>query len=308
MTLVIPASLRSQATTARTHFYALCWKIQATHATYRFTNWPHALDLREADDATHAFFTYTPVEGADATAVRRTDELEAENKEIRGVVTSTTIKADDLRARRFDGAQVDEFLVDSRLPQAGYVSHNRYFIKEVKYDRGVWLADVEGLAGRLVHRTGDPWSYNCRTDLFSPACGLLVGDWQESGEILAIEEQRIAFTIDWLGPAPGTWAPDGYATDGVVVWTAGANSGVKNEIKEYIGSGGSPAYKVILHEPTPFDFDLADTFDIQPGCNKDHGAYSGPGDCKNKFSNLDNYQGEPFIPGRDRAIQGIPIS
>jgi len=41
------------------------------------------------------------------------------------------------------------------------------------------------------------------------------------------------------------------------------------------------------------DVQVGDTFTIAPGCDKNVTT------CKNKFSNVVNFHGEPYLPGRD---------
>jgi hypothetical protein len=42
---------------------------------------------------------------------------------------------------------------------------------------------------------------------------------------------------------------------------------------------------------------VGDTFDLQPGCDKARET------CRDTFSNIVNFQGEPFLAGNDRLVQ-----
>lgn len=317
--LVIPGSLKSQATTCRTQALALCWKITRADGTiYRFTDWPHELGVRES--ATGAPQTYTPTEGVDAAARRREGELEAVNKEIRGIVSATAIKTEDLRAGRFDGARIDEFLVSAATAWVGYIEHTRYRIKTVTYERGAWTAELEGLAGMLDRRSGDVWGPTCRADLFDAKCALSPTNFQKAVTVTSILVDRKEFQVTFssspgasgpLGASFPWWDDDGYGNDGKLIWTSGPNTGLETEIKEYDWLGSDVA-KVVLHLPAPYTVSTTNAATIRPGCDKRSGtellrvgqnSYQLlDGHCRQKYDNLVNFQGEPHIPGRDRAL------
>ncbi len=312
MTLTIPKSLESQVTTNRTQAHAHAWKITRTDGTiYRFTDWPHSLSLRES--SAPALFTYSPAEGMDSTARRRAEQLEPVNKEARGVISSTLIKAEDLRAGRFDGARVDEYLVDARVPWLGYIEHSLYYIKLVQYDRAEWRAQVEGIASRLDRPVGDLWGPLCRVDLFSAPCGLSPAAFQKTVEVSDIVEDRKVFKVTFGGGVGVLWNADGYGNDGTLEWTSGANNLLKLQIKEYTWDGGAGKGTITLHVPSPYVVAVGDDATAKPGCNKKSGVEIDkngarlPGHCKDKFANLLNFQGEPNIPNRDGSLKGIPI-
>lgn len=307
--LTIPASLRSQATTARTQALALCWKITPLigSTVYRFTDWPHELKLKESTAATT--FTYTPTGGADSTARRRSDELDSINKEMRGLISSTVIKDEDLRAGVFDGAQIDEFLVDPRVAWLGAIEHARYYVKTISYDKGTWKAEVDGLPGYLDRPTGEIWQPTCRVDLFSPLCGLNPATYEKAATVASVQTQRLVFTLTYslTGPSDG-WSASGFGDDGTLLWLTGANIDLWNEIKIHVDNASGGVFT--LHAPTAYDVQVGDTLTLRPGCNKRPGILKvdgAGGHCALRYNNIVNFQGEPYIPGRDRAFKGIPL-
>ena len=88
-------------------------------------------------------------------------------------------------------------------------------------------------------------------------------------------------------PAP---APAGWFNDGIITFTSGQNNGLSFEIKSWDGTN------LTLFLPLEFPAAVSDTFTIEPGCNKT------TGDCSNKYNNIVNFRGEPFIPGMDRFL------
>lgn len=91
----------------------------------------------------------------------------------------------------------------------------------------------------------------------------------------------------------GTAAPagqSGYYDYGMVTFTSGRNMGLSMEVKSYV-----PGF-LELHLPMPFPMAVGDTYTRQPGCGKRL-----IDDCKNKFDNVINFRGEPYLPGFDKA-------
>lgn len=98
----------------------------------------------------------------------------------------------------------------------------------------------------------------------------------------------------------GTVAPlgqtSGFFDFGVVTWLTGANAGLSMEVKSF------SAGQVTLVLPMPFPISTAgdspsDTFKIVAGCDKAFAT------CRDKFHNVENFRGEPFIPGVDKLVQ-----
>jgi len=80
---------------------------------------------------------------------------------------------------------------------------------------------------------------------------------------------------------------------GLVTWQASAtNSTYAAEVKSY--SSGT----VTLVEDMPYTILASDVFEIYPGCDKRFIET-----CKNKFSNVVNFRGEPYIPGAHDVLK-----
>lgn len=85
--------------------------------------------------------------------------------------------------------------------------------------------------------------------------------------------------------------PDGYFTLGSILFTSGANAGISRSITEHTSSSG------VLRVPRPFPAAPApgDTFTAYPGCDKAMAT------CRDKFHNLKNFRGWPFVPVPETA-------
>lgn len=126
----------------------------------------------------------------------------------------------------------------------------------------------------------------CVNTLFDNCCGLLSGDYDETGTV-----GTVTSTTVFQAAVTGTPAADEYNL-GYVSFTSGANTGVKRSIKTQTGT---TTVTLTLFYPLPYLPATSDTFDILPGCDKTYA-----GGCT-KFLNTDNFRGFDFIPRNEDA-------
>lgn len=86
---------------------------------------------------------------------------------------------------------------------------------------------------------------------------------------------------------------DGAYDFGVVTFTGGANAGLSFEIRE--SSGG----RLQLFERPPHPVEIGDAIEVVPGCDKR------PETCRERYANLLNFRGEPFLPGSDALLRPV---
>ena len=83
---------------------------------------------------------------------------------------------------------------------------------------------------------------------------------------------------------------DGFYDNGQITFTSGANSGITKAVKSYF------AQQFFFNSPLPFPPNSGDTFIAYPGCDKTQAT------CTNKFNNLANFEGFPYVPVPETAI------
>src|SRR5258708_10127577 len=83
---------------------------------------------------------------------------------------------------------------------------------------------------------------------------------------------------------------DGYYDNGQIVFTSGANNGLTKAVKNFLGQ------IFYFNSPLPFLPSAGDTFTAYPGDNKTQAT------CTNKFNNLANFGGFPYVPVPETAI------
>lgn len=98
------------------------------------------------------------------------------------------------------------------------------------------------------------------------------------------------------GPPPPAQNTSGFFTLGVITFTSGANSGLSYSIQDYENPGTGGVITLVrgtLATPAP-----GDTFTIVAGCEKSLTT------CRQKFNNLINFAGMPFIPTPESVTGG----
>lgn len=162
-------------------------------------------------------------------------------------------------------------------------------------------AEIRGKGQHLMQQMIEVYSPSCRASLGDSRCGIDLDDSAETylhlGTVTSVTSDRKKF-ID-TSVASGT--EDGLYTGGLLTWLEpesgesynGENADYEMEIKLY----DSDTNEFELFQPMPNDIAVGDEFIVTWGCNKsfDH--------CKDRFNNVDNFRGEPFIPGWDKMVR-----
>lgn len=275
--------------TGNTFRFATCWYVERTDGEkIRVTDHSNRLQVNGQ--------WYSPTGGFSSSAREREANFRERNAEIKGFVNSNYITDTDLRAGKYQDAKVVELLVDSLVPWAGIFSQSVYYIQEVSFTGEVWQAQVIGMTQRIRKPRGDVYARLCRWDLGQsygttrPGCHINLETFTVAGVVEHVSTQRNAFKTDLTNP-------NGYFSRGVLTWTTGANEGVRCEVQSYKNLDG----KIVLFLATPFDIEIGDEFLVHAGCAKDRQT------CIDKFGNIDNFGGFPFMPGTDRMVR-IPMA
>jgi uncharacterized phage protein (TIGR02218 family) len=245
--------------------------------------------------------TYTPIGSFDSSAAQLSSGLREQNLDVSGVFVSDKITHEDLRARKWDNAEITQYLVDWRVPWIGAIRTRVYTLGAVHYTGEIWTGDLNGLSHQLQNQHGNNFTRNCNARLGDARCGVDL-DTFTSGKFTAMDvdngsqdttEPRRLFRA--TASLSGVGLADDWFKYGKLIWTTGANAtaGVESEVKSY----SDAARDIGLYEPTPFDIADTDEFTIFVGCDFLSGT------CKTKFSNLVNFRGAKFMPGSDKVLK-----
>jgi uncharacterized phage protein (TIGR02218 family) len=252
---------------------AACWKLTLRDGTVMgFTD--HDTDIPFNG------VTYEAASGFDASRIATAGDLSVDELEVDALLESSGITDGDLEAGRFDFAEIEIFSVNYQDLSQGRILWRKGWLGEVTTEHGIATAEVRGLTQALKQTVGETYSVTCRAELGDARCGVDLSGHTVTGTVTAVTDAQ-QFTDSGRAEA------DDHFTYGLLTWTGGANAGLEMEVKAF--SAGT----FTLYEPMPYPVAAGDGYEVYAGCDKLHTT------CINKFGNIDNFRGEPFIPGTD---------
>ena len=251
-----------------------CWKITLRDGSTE-------LGFTDSDvDLTIDGLVYESTSAYSASDIDNKEALSVDNVELLGLLDSNGITETDLLGGVYDNAEVEIFLVNYKSLADGVIPLRRGWIGEVSRHNGTFTAELRGLTSALQQRTGEVTTPTCRADLGDSRCGVTLATYTDTGSVTGVTD-RATFT-----DSASTEADD-YYNGGLLTWTSGDNNGLEMEIKDY----GSGVFTLV--EPMRKDISTSDTYSVYRGCDKTATT------CKDTFSNLANFRGEPHLPGND---------
>ena len=271
----IPTALQAHLDSgATTMCYA--WKVTRKDGTVQgFTDHDEDLSFDGVTFEAEAGFTASQMQSALGLSV--------DNLELVGGFNSDYIDETDLIAGEYDDADVVLYWVNWAdttqriIAMAGNLG-------EVKQNGIEFTAELRSLTHRLSQKVGRKYQRTCDAVFCDSRCKLNPATYTFSGTVDTVSSPS-AFTVTGLAQ------DDDYFSRGLLTWTSGANAGAKADVRTHTNDGA--AVGLDLWTPQVGDIAPGDTFDILAGCKQTADV------CKNKFNNLDNFQGFPHMPGQD---------
>jgi uncharacterized phage protein (TIGR02218 family) len=251
---------------------ALCWRLErADGVALGFTS--HDRDLAIGG------LVYRAAPGMLPSAIGLSDGFDPASLDIEGALTSDSIRADDLRAGRWDGAALALFMTDWEASGAEVLPIARGLLGEVSLRGDAFEAELRGPAALLDAPAVEQTSPECRAELGDKRCRIDMAGRTRIARIASIEGED-SVTIDG--------APAGNALGyGRLRWIGGANSGTESAILSADGAA------LTLREPPAFAPAVGDLVEVREGCDKSLAT------CAGRFANALNFRGEPHLPGMD---------
>lgn len=269
---------------------AMLWKVIRTDGfKFGFTDCDKAIVFNDGVDTV----TYTPTDGTTGSATD-TSATDTSSQSIVGFLESDAITEADIFANLYDYATIEIRLVNWADLTMGALLWKKATLGEVKMKNGQFTAELRGLEFWLGINMGEAYGPQCRADLGDAQCTIDLSLWIQSGTVSSVVSRRSFVPSSGLvmrgSATPLAAAPTGWFVQGLIVFTSGLNSGFSIECTGWDGTTLS------LFESLPYAVQAGDAFTIEPGCDKTISA------CNEKFSNIDNHRGEPFIPGMDAIL------
>lgn len=233
--------------------------------------------------------------GFTAKALSQSTGLAVDNTEVFGALRSDAITEVDLRAGRYDGAEVRVWLVnwaDAEMRTLVF----RGTIGEVTASGGAFTAELRGLSEALNRPMGRIYHARCSAVLGDRACrfDLSQPGYSVTGPVEAGSDARV-FRL------AGPLAQDArWFEKGRLVVTSGDALGLSGVVKAD-GPADDGGRIIELWEPLGIRPQPGDQIRIEAGCDKRAET------CRLKFSNFMNFRGFPHIPGED-WLMSYPVS
>jgi uncharacterized phage protein (TIGR02218 family) len=227
--------------------------------------------------------------GLSARALQQGTGLAVDNSEAVGALSHASIREEDIRAGRFDGAEVRCWLVNWRQVEERKLLF-RGAIGEIRTGAGAFTAELRGLTEALNLPRGRLYQKPCGAVLGDAACkvDLARPEFRAERAVLGVADNRV-LDLGALDPYA-----EGWFTRGALRVLSGAAEGLVAVVKEDRGAGG--ARRIELWSDLRARVEVGDAVEITAGCDRRAET------CRVKFSNFINFRGFPHIPGEDWLI------
>lgn len=127
----------------------------------------------------------------------------------------------------------------------------------------------------------------CSRRLYAGRCTVSRNEFSRNGAIVSVTNRYEMYTTLGL--------PDGFFSLGDVLFTSGANTGVRRSIKKYVEGNGT----IVLSYPLTFDLQIGDTFIAAAGCDKSRGS----GGCAKFGAGVElRFNGTPYVPPPESIV------
>lgn len=190
----------------------------------------------------------------------------------------------------------------------------RGWLGEITLGTSTLTVELRGLKQKLQQSVGMVSQKTCRSRLGAVGlgqCNRDLADLTHAVEVVAVTDKR-TFVIAQLpvqpppdpdaqpgDPLPPLVQPPAFAYDylgeGMVTWVSGANKGLSQKVRTHTAAG-----VVTLVLPMVLPIAVGDQLTAVAGCRKRLME-----DCKAKFGNVLNFQGEPHRPSPDELTKPV---
>ena len=256
-----------------------CWWIKRKDGVgFGFTDHDRRLVLGDKN--------FEPTAGFNARVLQTGQGLNVDNSEIAGVLSSDKISEDDLASGKFDGAEIWVWFVNwqdvsqSQLQFRGYLG-------EITFAGQQFTAELRSLTDRLASPVGRSYLKQCDAQLGNKRCkfDLSAPNFQREAAVKRAETHRLFYFDDLLD------LNDDWFAYGMIEVLDGANEGAVARIYSDRVINGERCIE--LSEDLYFPAEENMAVRLTAGCDKQATT------CRAKFSNIENFQGFPFLPGDD---------
>lgn len=240
-------------------------------------------------DITISAQLYKAGPGLDITSVVTTAGFEVDNLELTTLDDGTTFSRADVLGGVWENAKFAISKGNWASPTDGLEPVLAGTIGQATLKDSSIVFELRGLQQYLQQPVGDVSSKTCRAHFAdfptvnnNNRCRLVAATYTFTASVTSVTSNQL-FTASSLAQAADFFG------EGVLTWTSGPNSGLRQKVRTH-GVGGV----ITLSLPMLLTVAIGHSFSIIAGCRKRLTE-----DCQTKFSNVVNFQGEPHRPTTD---------
>lgn len=237
--------------------------------------------------------SYIPAASFNPSDVVSGSNLDTDDLQVEGLISSDTITEDDLRAGRWDYAAFEIFQVNWASPSDGKKKDRSGHLGKVTVTRHTFVVELLGEIEAYATSIGNITQPGCRTSLGTPECGIV--PTVVTGTITTCADDFFTLTDD------SRTEDDAFFDEGVITFLDGLAAGLSFEIKSYLNTGtiGSPPAGSLFITKTALPYDVTGaSYSMSEGCSRRFLE-----DCVARFGNAANFRGEPWLRGTDIMVQ-----
>jgi uncharacterized phage protein (TIGR02218 family) len=271
-----------------------CWRLQLRDGTN--------MGFTDSDnDQSYLGLKYAAATGFTRSAIETPVDLSPPNLELTGLISSDGILDSDIRAGRYDFAQIWVFAMvpgDVNGDKYGIIKIRRGWLGQIVLHDGQHVTELRGLSEILAQNFVELYTLECQADFGDAKCKFDLATVTDTGTVM--NGPGIGGYRSFIATMSTPRADDFYSF-GTVEWTSGKNIGLTCEVKNWTAG----VFNLFL--PLGYPIGLGDTFTAVAGCDKSFNT------CLTRFLNTINFRGFPYIPGLDTTIypnaaQAVPVS
>ena len=235
--------------------------------------------------------TYRAAAALTPSSVQARASLQVDGLDLSGALSIRSgVRAFDIRAGVYDMARVTVFETDWADPsEAKELAYGVLGNKRITQEGGLSM-EIRSLSQLLAEQQGDLYSTRCRATLGSGEdapvlrrCGVDLEGFTFEDEVTTVLATLSSFAVAAIDSSS---TPPGYFRNGLAQFLTGDNEGAIREIRDHASAG-----VITVYDPFPFAIEAGDEIRLIAGCDKRLET------CRDKFGNVVNFRGEPFIPG-----------
>lgn len=231
--------------------------------------------------------THKAETGFTARALQLTTGLSVDNSEAFGALSSASIRAEDLRAGRYDAATVRVWLVNWADPSAREEIF-RGHLGDVTWKGAEFKAELRSLSDRLNQPIGEVYTRACSAALGDARCRF---DLTQPGYTDERDVEKVAANGRTLIFATAGAFADRWFEGGQLEVLDGPSAGLSAPIRTDRVAGGGR--QLDLWYSLQSALLPGNRVKLVAGCDKR------PDTCRGKFGNFLNFRGFPHLPGDD---------